>query len=166
LIDNNKFEALRKSFRPDRITTLFVGESAPAGGSFFYSGDSSLFRAMKKAFGGQATFLEDFKMNGFYLDDLIHTPVNKLASRERSVLRRESVSKLADRLKEYTPEAVVIVMCAIKPMVLDAMRIAGILYEPYCTPHPAFGNWNRFQAAMGGIIDSLPVTGNGSWKDN
>ncbi len=148
-------EELRKSFRPHRITTLFVGESAPQSGRFFYSGNSSLFYAMQRAFGGAATFLEDFKRSGFYLDDLVHVPVNKLESRERSALRWQSVSSLADRLGDYKPEAIVIVMRAIKPMVLEAMRGAGILYEPYCTPHPAFGNWTRFHGAMTEIIYSL-----------
>ena len=154
-------EGIRKSFRPDRITTLFVGESAPESGRFFYNSNSSLFHAMRKAFGDQATFLEDFKRNGFYLDDLVLVPINKLTDNERSRLRWESVSKLADRLKEYGPEAIVIVMRAIKPMVLEAMRMAGISYEPFCVPHPAFGNWPRFRLAITEIIPSLPVT-NGS----
>jgi len=113
----------------------------------------------------EATFLEDFKRSGFYLDDLVLVPVNKLASRERSRLRWGSVSKLADRLKDYRPEAIVILMRAIEPMVLEAMRLAGISYEPYCTPHPAFGNWNRFHIAMTEITDSLPVIGGNIWKD-
>ncbi|MGB6742729.1 MAG: hypothetical protein WBE38_03655 [Terracidiphilus sp.] len=161
----SNFEELRKSFRPDRITTLFVGESAPHSGRFFYNSDSSLFHAMKKAFGSHSTFLDDFKRNGFYLDDLVLVPVNKLANRERSILRWESVSELAARLKDYRPEAIVIVMRAIKPMVLRAMRTAGISYEPYCTPHPAFGNWNRFHTTMTEIIDSLPVIDGNNRKE-
>jgi hypothetical protein len=150
-------EGLRKRFRPDRITTLFVGESAPASGKFFYSGNSGLFREMQKAFGGRSTFLEDFKRRGFYLDDLVLTPVNKLKSKERSALRWRSAAKLADRLKDYKPGAIVIAMYAIEPMVREAMRIAGVPYEPYCIPHPAFGNSNRFRTAISEIIDSLPI---------
>jgi hypothetical protein len=153
----SSLEELRKSFRPRRITTLFVGESAPQSGKFFYSGNSSLFYAMQRAFGGKETFLEDFKKSGFYLDDLARVPINKLESQKRSMLRWRSVSSLADRLKEYKPEAIVIVMRAIKPMVLEAMRKAHLSYEPYCTPHPAFGNWTRFHAAMTEILEILPV---------
>jgi hypothetical protein len=153
----NKFEELRRSFRPDRITTLFVGESAPASGKFFYSGNSSLFYAMRKAFGGEAAFLDNFSRRGFYLDDLVLVPVNKLEHSERSALRQKSVAGLAERLKHYEPDAIVIVMRAIKPMVLRAMHLAGIGYEPYCTPHPAFGNSNRFHAAMTEIIRRLPA---------
>jgi hypothetical protein len=161
----NTLEELRKSFRPDRITALFVGESAPQSGKFFYSGNSSLFYAMQRAFGGNGTFLEDFRRNGFYLDDLVHVPVNKLEDRERSALRWGSVSSLADRLRDYKPETIVIVMRAIKPMVLKAVRSANLPYEPYCTPHPAFGNWTRFHAEMTKIIDSLPVTGSNHRKE-
>jgi hypothetical protein len=155
----NNREELRLSFRPHRITTLFVGESAPHSGRFFYSGNSSLFYAMQRAFGGKAAFLQDFKRNGFYLEDLVSVPINKLASRERSAHRWQSVASLANRLRNYKPEAIVIVMRAIKPMVLEAMRSAGISYEPYCTPHPAFGNWTRFHTAMTEIVHNLPVTG-------
>jgi len=161
----NHFEELRKRFRPALITTLFVGESAPASGRFFYSGDSSLFYAMKREFGNQETFLEDFKDKGFYLDDLVLTPINKLGRHERMKQRQEAVPKLAKRLVEYKPRAVVVVMRAILPTVWKAMRMAGVSYEPFCVPHPAFGNWTRFSNAMKEIIDSLPVADGGNQKE-
>ncbi len=74
----SNFENVRRSYRPRRITTLFVGESAPHGGTFFYNRNSGLFREIRKAFQGTESFLEDFKRNGFYLDDLVLEPVNHL----------------------------------------------------------------------------------------
>ena len=162
----NGLEELRKSFRPDRITTLFVGESAPHSGRFFYCGNSSLFHAMKSVFGGRESFLEDFKTMGFYLDDLVLEPVNHLERRERSRLRSESIAGLAERLTEYKPNAVVVVMRTIKPMAQQAIRKAGFSFEPLCTPHPAFGNWTRFHAAMTAIMASLPVTQGSNTKRN
>src|ERR1700691_1429352 len=120
----NHLEELRKSYRPGLITTLFVGESAPASGRFFYSADSSMFHAMKREFGNQETFLEDFKKKGFYLDDLVLTPINKLERRERSRRREEAIPGLAKRLVEYDPEAIVVVMRPILPKVRQAMRMA------------------------------------------
>jgi len=32
-------EALRRSYRPEKVRLLMVGESAPASGKFFYLGD-------------------------------------------------------------------------------------------------------------------------------
>lgn len=160
----NKLEELRQSFRPEHIATLFVGESAPNSGRFFYSGDSSLFQAMKKAFGNPENFLEDFRRRGFYLDDLVLTPVNKLQTRERSRLRKEAVPELAKRLIEYKPVAIVVVMQAIQSIVRDAMHMAGVKYEPFCVPHPAFGNSTRFHIAMTEIIESLSVADGSNQK--
>jgi hypothetical protein len=42
-------EAARAKFRPERITTLFVGESAPSSGDFFYHGNSAMTRHMQSA---------------------------------------------------------------------------------------------------------------------
>ena len=153
----NELEELRKSFLPGYVTTLFVGESAPESGRFFYSGNSSLFHAMKRAFGNQEAFLQDFRKRGFYLDDLVLTPVNKLEKRKRTRLRQEAVPELAKRLIEYKPKAIVVVMQAILPVVRKAMQMAGISYEPFCVPHPAFGNWTRFHNAMTKILSDLPV---------
>ena len=161
----NRLEKLRKSFHPDCVATLFIGESAPASGRFFYSSNSSLFRAMKRVFGDRESFLEDFKRNGFYLDDLVLTPINKMERRERSSRRQKAVPELAKRLVEYKPKAVVVVMLAILPTVWKAIRMAGMPYEPFCVPHPAFGNWTRFSNAMKEIIDSLPVADGGNQKE-
>ena len=159
------FEETRASYRPKRITTLFVGESAPHGGTFFYNQDSGLFREIRKAFRGNGHFLEDFKRNGFYLDDLVLEPVNHLANKERRSLCRQSVSSFVERLKNYQPKAIVILLHSIKPMVLEAMHEAGISYEPYCTPYPGFGNQPRFHRAMAEIISNLPVVRGNQWKE-
>ena len=64
-------EATRLRFRPERITTLFVGESAPAGGDFFYYGRSAMTcymrEAIENALGETDDFLATFKAYGWYL---------------------------------------------------------------------------------------------------
>jgi hypothetical protein len=42
-------EATRARFRPERITTLFVGESAPVGGDFFYYGNNAMLNHVQRA---------------------------------------------------------------------------------------------------------------------
>ena len=42
-------EATREQFRPKRVMTLFVGESAPASGDFFYYGNNAMLRHMQRA---------------------------------------------------------------------------------------------------------------------
>ena len=151
------FEEIRASYRPDRIATLFVGESAPHGGTFFYNQDSGLFRELRKAFSGDHRFLDNFKRNGFYLDDLVLEPVNHLKLRNRRSLCKQSIASFAQRLRDYKPAAIVILLCSIKPMVLQSMHEAGIRYEPFCTAYPGFGNQPRFHKAMAEIIPKLPT---------
>jgi hypothetical protein len=121
------FEKLRWEFRPARIRVLFVGESRPAGGTFFYAGNSLLFSATRKAFMrvyGEATgsFLEFFKQRGCYLTDLCDEPVNKLPSSQRAQSRGRGISTLSRELAAALPQAVVIVMADIVPFVNDAIR--------------------------------------------
>ncbi|MGD0442885.1 MAG: hypothetical protein ABSA39_03020 [Edaphobacter sp.] len=161
----SNFESVRRSYRPRHITTLFVGESAPHGGTFFYNQDSGLFREIRKAFRGQTRFLEDFKHNGFYLDDLVLQPVNHLDAKHRRSLCRDAVSSFVDRLSDYNPRAIVVLLMSIRPMALDAIREAGLSCPVYCTPYPGFGNQPRFQKAMSGIIPNLPVARGDQWKE-
>jgi hypothetical protein len=160
------FENVRSSYRPTVIATLFVGESAPYGGTFFYNEDSGLFREMRKAFRGSEFFLDDFKRSGFYLDDLVLEPVNHLQRKDRMSLCRNSVTAFAKRLKSYKPRAVVILLKSIKPMVLQAMREARLPYEPFCTPYPGMGNQPRFHKAMIAIIPNLPTATASTWKEH
>src|SRR5690242_19723225 len=81
-------EALRLKYRPPVAYTLFVGESAPASGRFFYHGNTLFTRYMQNAFDaayGHSTdvpFLMRFKSFGWYLDDLVLTPVNDVKDRK------------------------------------------------------------------------------------
>jgi hypothetical protein len=45
-------EKLRHTFRPQPIMTLFVGESPPHNGKFFYKGNSVLYYSMRESFKG------------------------------------------------------------------------------------------------------------------
>ncbi len=152
-------ETLRRSFRPQQITTLFVGESPPQGGTFFYRGDSLLYHKMRESFGAVANFLHQFKAKGFFLDDLVLEPINHIKDKnERNKHRREGVPSLARRMATYRPSAVVALMCAIEPMVVAAMSEAGLSDVPlYVTPFPRPEHQRRFKAKMAEIIPKLPV---------
>lgn len=40
----------REDYLPDAVQVLFIGESPPAGGTFFYRANSGLYRATREAF--------------------------------------------------------------------------------------------------------------------
>jgi hypothetical protein len=69
---NKETEVIRERFRPKRVLTLFVGESAPKSGKFFYCGNTALKRYMEDVvnaagLGADGDFLERFKSYGWYL---------------------------------------------------------------------------------------------------
>lgn len=151
-------DKLRDDFRPERITTLFVGESPPTGGTFFYLANSILFRSMHEAFSKPAEFLLEFQNMGFFLDDLVLHPIDKQERKERERSRLEAIPHLAARLIAHSPAAVVAIMRAIEPCVSEAMRQAGLVHVPlYVTAFPGRYHRRTFLAEMSEIVPKLPV---------
>ena len=154
----NDLENLRLSFRPHRITTLFVGESPPHGGTFFYRKDSLLYHKMRESFDAGAAFLSEFKAKGFYLDDLVLCPINQMEEEIRNKRRWKGASSLALRIADYRPAAVVALMIAIKPMVWHAICTAHLSQLPlYVVPFPRPEHQKRFKTEMAEIIQMLPI---------
>jgi hypothetical protein len=155
-------EVTRARFRPNRIMTLFVGESAPASGDFFYSsGNTAMLQHMRSAvedaLGQGGNFLERFKAYGWYLDDLVLTPVNDLTKpSERKAKCLEAQNSLASRIAEYQPHAIVSLLLSIQKIVGAAADKAGSEATRFAVPFPGMGHQWRFRAEMGRIIPQLP----------
>jgi hypothetical protein len=153
-------EAARARFRPHRITTLFVGESAPVSGDFFYFGNTALQlymkRAVEDAFGEGGDFFQRFKAYGWYLDDLVLTPVNQLAKADRIATCLAARTSLATRIAEYRPLAIVSLLISIKTIVAAAAIEAGSTAQRFAVPFPGIGQQARFKTAMAEIIQTLP----------
>ncbi len=128
------YEQLRQRFRPrGRIRLLLVGESRPAGGTFFYLANSNLFRATleawQAAFGPLAegqSLLNRLQSDGVWLYDLAPTPVNRLRGRPRRGAVQVRGADLATLLVAESPEAVVVVKRSLGPIVREAMIVAQV----------------------------------------
>jgi hypothetical protein len=135
------FDAIRCLHRPDTIRVLFVGESPPASGQFFYLGNSALFRATRKAFvltfdlllKSTGSFLSYFRQSGCYLEDLVPFPINQYlpSSHERLSIRIENVPRLAAIISECQPVAVICVMQDIEAVVKRAVDESGISLKAF-----------------------------------
>ncbi len=126
-------ERLRARYRPSDIVVLFVGESAPAGGSFFYQADSNLFFATREAcdlaFRGVPEgrdFLHWFKEKGFWLYDLAGRPVNRQRGRPRKLAVSAGVAKLAELIADTEPDFVIAVKTSIEADLRQAADRASI----------------------------------------
>lgn len=111
---------------------LFIGESPPAGGTFFYYANSNLYRATREAFATGARtfrdgdFLRFFQPAGCYLEDLAVEPVN--GAPQGPVGGRAckaGIAPLADRIKPLAPRVVVIVGYGIADHVARSLELAG-----------------------------------------
>lgn len=165
---NKNFNTLRNKYKPQRISVLFIGESPPAGNTFFYDGNSILYRytvcAFNKAFkadydvSDNENFLNFFMEKGCYLDDLCHTPINDRDNNERKKMRKQSISDLSNRIKEYRPEYIICVMKAIKDHVERAILEADLgTIRFYCLPFPGCGHQNKYVASLSKALNEIYV---------
>jgi hypothetical protein len=159
-------EKIRSTFRPRRINVLFVGESAPTAGKFFYKGDSSAFREMRKAFSkhlgrsfARDEFLGWFKKKNCYLDDLVLKPIDKEEPTQRRGARQASVADLASRIAACRPKSVVAIAKSIDRYVKDALRLSEADADYYCVSFPGNGQQGRFQIDMEVLLPNLPISG-------
>jgi hypothetical protein len=157
-------EVTRARFKPSPIATLFVGESAPVGGGFFYRGNTGMAREMRRAVQtawGPTTgdFLLRFKSFCWYLDDLVLEPVNHLRKAERRAMCRDAQPSLAARISEYQPQAIVVLLKRIERDVAAAAASGNYAGPFHCVPFPGFGQQGNFQREMACIMIGLPRAG-------
>jgi hypothetical protein len=140
-------ERLRREFRPEAVRLLFIGESPPASGRFFYRSDSGLYRAMREVFQvidasiTDSTFLKVFQESGCYLFDLCPEPVDRLDATERRDacrLAEGNLSRVIDRLQ---PAMIATLLRSIESNVLASIAAAHWRGSVLHLPYP--GRWKR-----------------------
>lgn len=127
---------LRRDYRPNDpadVRVLFIGESPPAGETFFYCANSGLYRATQEAFqlsiptlGRKTDFRAAFLRLGCFLEDLSQVPVNGLAGPERRQACKDGIKPLAKRISDLSPRVVVVIGITISPLVGQALDRAGL----------------------------------------
>jgi hypothetical protein len=152
-------ERLRQTFRPRNVRILFVGESPPASGRFFYRADSGLYRAIREAFLKsfpnlrQADFLKSFRNLGCYLLDLCARPVDHLPPNVRRKLCRANEPRLAKSIRSLRPEIIIVVIRSIARNVQRSEREANWPGRHVELPYP--GRWIRHRTAF--IRQLVPI---------
>jgi hypothetical protein len=159
---NDHRELIREKFRPKEIKTLFIGESVPNNGDFFYDGSNALLTHFKTVieseFGVTEDFLATFKSYGWFLDDLAMEPVDHLQKNERKQKLRESIPCLEQRIEKYNPQAVVCFLKRIDKFVRKSIDQSGVVlkYEYKVLPFPGNGWQTKFKDQFKEIVGNLP----------
>jgi hypothetical protein len=152
-------ERLRRSYRPRKARILFVGESPPASGRFFYHADSGLFRAIREAFVKafpdlrKADFLKSFRNVGCYLVDLCDRPVDHLSPNVRRKLCLAGEPRFSKSLRSLRPAIVIVVIRSIARNVQRSERQAAWSGRHVELPYP--GRWIRHRTAF--IRQLVPI---------
>lgn len=144
---------------------MFVAESRPIGGTFFYAGNSHLVRyteqAFRRAYGfpvmSMADFLNGFQAAGCYLEDLCAEPVNQIKQYSlRKAEWEKGVAHLVKRLEGAAPLAIVPIHKGSERYVRRAVEEAGYLalLKP-AIPFPGMGNHPRYIAELARVILEL-----------
>ncbi|APF17700.1 hypothetical protein Calab_2172 [Caldithrix abyssi DSM 13497] len=150
--DNSKnFDEIRNLHKPEKVNVLYIGESPPSGGTFFYLANSNLFFCIKSAFEesyshefSNLEFLDFFKNCKCYLDDLCLVPINNKTDFEREQLRKEGISQLSIRINDYNPKAIIVVMKSLEMYVKQAIKLAGVKLQYFnTTSFPSFSAKNK-----------------------
>ena len=145
-------ERLRQEFRPGAVRLLFIGESPPASGRFFYRSDSGLYRAVREVFHvidasiTDSTFLNVFRESGCYLFDLCPEPVDQLGATARRDARRlaqRNLSRVIDRLQ---PAMIATLLRSIESNVLASIAAAHWRGSVLHLPYP--GRWKHHREAF------------------
>jgi hypothetical protein len=160
-------ERLRSQYRPNDVEVLFVGESAPDGGTFFYSADSHLFHAVReacvRAYGdvpeGDA-FLDWFRDRHFWLYDLADRPVNRMRGRPRRTAVEAGTIRLARLIRELGPDFVVAIKESIAPTVRQAAELARHPQQRVrVLPFPLYQWRRRFVDELAYFLGAEPRSG-------
>jgi len=157
--------SLRNRYKPDVIKVLFVGESRPKGGTFFYEENSALYEETKKAFDeyfAQDVFTcENFKRWNCWLYDICDEPVNDKNAAERRDNIRKNIPRLVEMVQQTNPKYIIVckkglVEKEIKKSAIMDSRSEG--ENIFFLPFPAFGNQKKFREGLMKALNTMKFT--------
>ena len=155
----------RGRYLPAHRKIVFVLESPPISGLYFYKPEGSvsepLFRAMMKDVldvkpRTKEEGLGEFAARGFLLIDATYTPVNHLSGRARDAAILGDLPLLVEDLATYVePETnVILVKANVCDLLEDKLTQLGfaILNRGTRIPFPSTGQQNRFREAVRRVL--------------
>jgi len=111
-INTNTYKEASEKFLPEKIRVLFIAESPPANGSFFFfefARQEILLTTLTTALFGDGNgftkndskvdFLKELKREGYFLIDAVEYPINMTSDKNRELIIRKENDNLLERLE-------------------------------------------------------------------
>jgi hypothetical protein len=160
-MEKSRYLDFRNRYTPKPVKIIFVLESPPASGKYFYNPDGSmkepLFKAMMKDVLGftpssKGEGLRRFAAAGFFLIDATYTPINRLKGKARDAIVLRDFPLLARALRKYAKRKTKVVLvkaniCRLLEQKLTDARF-NVLNHGVRIPFPSSGQQNKFHAAI------------------
>lgn len=159
---------LRKKYLPIKLNLLFILESPPVSGKYFYdeTGKTTepLFRAFMKILSynpfDKKDGLEHFKSNGYILVDATYKQVNKLRGKIRDYTILSDYSRLIEDLETLSPKRnvpIILVKANICRMFDERLTEMGfnILNKGVVIPFPSHGQQKKFHLEMSTVLSHM-----------
>jgi len=160
------YEILRERYRPKVVRVLFIGESRPAQGTFFYCQSSNLFEYTNQAF--EQSGIMPFNLNTFmglgcWLYDVCDQPVNNLETADRIAFITQGISALEKAIQDLSPEYIFVVKKGdfgrlVYPHVIAAGYIDNL--TACSLPFPACGQQRRYVQELSAMLQKTIL----KWK--
>lgn len=162
---------LRNKYKPAKIDIIFVLESPPASGKYFYDpkGRTSepLFSAMMKVIGHKPAIKEEglvaFSKKHLFLVNAIYSPVNHIKSmKKRNEAILSDLPELIQDLKRIIGNRrvkIVLVKANICEMLEAVLRAVGfnVINAGTVIPFPASGNQNKFHKNIKKVLGEANI---------
>ncbi|MFA4941453.1 MAG: hypothetical protein WC582_02550 [Patescibacteria group bacterium] len=153
--DRKYYLNLRNKYSPGNLKIIFILESPPTNGNFFYDLDGriteKLFSAMMKVIGYRPLSKEDglkeFSEEGYLIIDATYVPANAIENkRERNKVILMDLPRLLDDLSDKRRANIVLVKANICRMLEGPLTEAGfrVKNNGRIVPFPSNGQQNNF----------------------
>lgn len=162
---------LRNKYKPKKIKLIFLLESPPASGRYFYNPKGTttepLFSAMMKLMDyhpkDKVDGLAEFQGRGYFLLDATYQPINNLRGSRRNEIILRDLLHLLDDLKAVTRNQrtkIILVkanICRMLEAPLKELRY-NVINDGITVPFPSTGQQNNFFNAINQIFAMNKIT--------
>jgi hypothetical protein len=155
---------LRNEYLPETLKLIFILESPPASGKYFYDKTGKitepLFNELMKTLDykpiNKKDGLDFFKSQGFFLIDSTYKPVNKMKEKEKENTILSDFNNLIDDLDTMSSNKspLILVKANICRLLEDKLKLKGfnVLNKGIVVPFPSSGQQKRFHVEISKIL--------------